>query len=235
MIKCLYANINSLNNKKELVRHYVEKNGVQCLMMVETKTKENQSVKYRNWDMIIRHGNILNENTRGGSMVQARREVSIGKSNPPHLNNPWNEVLHFTISFKNEKIHIFLVYMHHSSTYIEENLLVKASQFKYSIIIGDLNMTNRKKKQLNNFTKNSDFVEIRIPPTFLMENNPDSTPDRIICTKNILNNIKNIELTPDLGSDHLAIEFSLDLECSPMTYPMETKYNFSACKIKKVK
>lgn len=67
-----------------------------------------------------------------------------------------------------------------------------------------------------------------------MENNPDSTPDRFLCTKNILNNLKNIELTPDLGSDHLAIKFSLDLECSPMPYPIETKYNFSACKVKKI-
>ncbi|XP_044744112.1 uncharacterized protein LOC123306273 [Coccinella septempunctata] len=234
MIKCLYANINSYNNKKELIRHYIENNSIQCMMMVETKTKLKHNVKYKNWDTIIKHGNILNENTRGGSLVQAEKFISIGKSNPPHLNNPWNEVLHFTIPFKAERIHIFLVYIHHSSQYIEENLLVKASQYKYSMIIGDLNVNNRRKKQLKNFTSNSDFVEICTPPTFLMENNKGTTPDRFLCTKNILQNIKNVQLTPDLGSNHLAIEFDLDLESNPLIYPTETRYDYSKCHIGKV-
>lgn len=31
-----------------------------------------------------------------------------------------------------------------------------------------------------------------------MENNPDSTPDLLMCTRNIKDNIQNITLTPDL-------------------------------------
>lgn len=62
-----------------------------------------------------------------------------------------------------------------------------------------------KKKQLANFIKNTKFVKLKTPPTFLMTNNPDTTPDTILCTENIIKNFSKIELSPDLGADHLAI------------------------------
>lgn len=203
-------------------------------MFVETKTKINTNIQYRDWRTLYKHGSILNQNNRGGALVQAANRVNIGKNNPPHFNNPWNDVLHFTVPFNNEKIHIFLVYIHHSSQLVEENLLVKASQYKYCIILGDFNVNIRRKTQINNFLKNSDFIRINTPPTFLMENNPDSTPDLLMCTRNIKDNIQNVSLTPDLGSDHLGIEFSLDTKKEPEEYTQETKSLYDKCNTEEV-
>lgn len=148
MLKFLYANINNYINKKELIRYYLEHKNVDCTMFVETKTKATTNIQYRDWRTLFKHGSILNQNTRGGALVQASNRVKIGRKNPPHFNNPWNDVLHFTVPFNNEKNHMFLVYIHHSSRLVEENLLVKASQYKYSIILGDFNVNNRKKLKL---------------------------------------------------------------------------------------
>ncbi|KAK9872161.1 hypothetical protein WA026_016215 [Henosepilachna vigintioctopunctata] len=234
MTRILYANINSFDNKKELTRHYIKNNNINCAMFVETKTKTTSNTNYEDWRCICKHGTIQNRNIRGGALVMAEKTIEIGKGNPPHLNNPWNDVLHFTIPYQDDKIHFFLVYIHHSSQLIEENLLIKASQYKYCIILGDFNTNTRKRTQIEKFLRNSDFIKITTPPTFLMQNNPDSTPDLILCTKNIKRNIHNINLNPDLGSDHLAIEFSLNTNIKPTEYSQENKFIFDKCNIKEV-
>lgn len=182
-IKILYANINSYYSKKHLINYYVEKNDIKCNMFVETKTGINTLTNYRDWITIQKHGNVVNTNVRGGSLIQCAKHLKIGKANPPHFNNPLNETIHCTIPFKNNKIHIFLTYIHPNSATIEDNLFVKASQYEYAIIIGDFNVNNRKKKQIQHFLNNSDFVQISTPPTFIMANNENSTPDLFFCTK----------------------------------------------------
>lgn len=203
-------------------------------MFVETKTKESHNVQYKNWKTISKIGSVLNANVRGGSIIQAEQWMKLTKLNPPHMNNPWNETIHVAIPFKDDKLHFFLTYIHHTSNKIEENLLIKAAQYKYAIIIGDLNFNTAKRKQINQFMKNSDFVQLKTPPTFIMENNPNSTPDAILYTKNIQPNIKFIELTPDLGSDHLALEFTLDLDATPTEYPQENIFLYDKCNIDEV-
>ncbi|XP_044762349.1 uncharacterized protein LOC123319436 isoform X1 [Coccinella septempunctata] len=67
-----------------------------------------------------------------------------------------------------------------------------------------------------------------------MENNPDSTPDLFFCTRNIRSNIENINLTPDIGAEHLAIEFTVDMLRKPMEYSQETKMLYEKCNIGEV-
>lgn len=135
----------------------------------------------------------------------------MGKANPPHINNPLNECLHLTIALGKKKLHLFLVYIHPHSR-IEETILVKAALYDNAIIIGDFNANQQKNKQINNFIRNSIFEQIPMPSTFIMENNPSSTPDVTFCTKNYRNNIKKFRKVTDLGSDHLGFEFSFDLQ-----------------------
>lgn len=63
----------------------------------------------------------------------------------------------------------------------------------------------------------SDFKMINTPPTLLMQNNPDPTLDLLTC--NIKDNTQHVTLTPDLGSNHLAIQFSLDMDKEPEEFP----------------
>lgn len=124
---------------------------------------------------------------------------------------------------------IFLAYIHASSI-IEENILVKAVQFKYALIIRDFS-TNRKNKQLQQFIQICIFIQISTPPTFLMKNNPDSTPDIILCTNNIKNHISTTAI-PDLTSDHLAIELIIDLSTPLNSIPDSIIKNNYRCDMK---
>lgn len=202
-----------------------------CNLFVEAKINEKHNTDYRDWTTIKKFGNKTN-NTRGGSLIQCCRELNLGKANPPAMNNSLNETLHCTIPIGNEKLHVFLSYIHPLSK-IEENIFRKAAQYKYALLIGDYNCNKRKRKQIQQFLDNSDFTQIKTPPTFIMSNNPPSTPDIVICTNNLKNYIKT-KLVPDLGSDHLAIEIMLTL---PNQLPRNTEdvhLNLEKCNIEKV-
>ena len=197
-------------------------------MCVETKNKEHVN-GFQDWDIIQKKGNIVNVNTRGGCLAQSKRNLRMGKGNPPRINNPKNSCLHFTIPYNKAKLHIFLVYIDNGSI-IEETIFTKASLYDFCIIIGDFNPnTTRKKNQLKNFLSSSSFTRIHTQPTFLMPNNPSSTPDVFMCTKNIQNNITKVELIPDLGSDHLAIQFKFNLQANPINLPPETFLDLANC------
>lgn len=201
-------------------------------MFVETKIREDQALEYQDWN-ILNHIGEKDERVRGGSLVKCHPSLRMGKANPPSINNRKNETLHFTLPFKEEKLHIFLVYIHPCSK-IEETIFTKALQYKYAIIIGDFNVNKVKKRQINNFIQNSNFIQVPTMPTFLMNNNPDSTPDIILHTSNLKNNVTEIELTPDLGSDHLAMMIELDLEKPIQEEQGSFTYNFNKCNIKKL-
>ena len=212
-IKFLYSNVNGYSRRKILLNNYIENNSIDCVMIVETKTTTGSNVGYKDWFKSQRNGIILNKNARGGSAILGHPKLNLKRENAPYCSNPYNDILHVSMPLiGNEKLHIFLAYIHPLDNKIEENLLIKASQYDYAIIIGDLNMNSMKSKQLSNFCNNSNFCRIRTPPTFLMTHNPDSTPDVLLCTSNIENMIANVSLSPDLGADHLAIELSITID-----------------------
>ena len=173
-VNILYTNVNSYTPKKHIINHTIEKHNINCALFVESKTKPDANTNYQNWHILRCDGNIVNNNIRGGSLVQVHPNLKMGKANAPQINNPLNNALHFTIPFQDDKLHIFLIYIHPSSN-IEENIFSKAMQYKYAMIIGDFNINQTKRKQLNNFLKNTHFVKVDTPPTFIMPNNPDST------------------------------------------------------------
>lgn len=61
-----------------------------------------------------------------------------------------------------------------------------------------------------------------------MPNNNDTTPDILLHTKNLINHIQNIELIPDLGSDHFGITFELICNIEIKEEPF-LKYNLNSC------
>lgn len=232
LLNILYNNINSYQRKKHLVNHFVENNNISCILLVETKTKTDNNTSYRDWNTIQLNGSHITNIPRGGSLVQAHPNLKIRKENSPSINNHLNETIHFSIPFLEDRLHLFLVYIHPTAR-IEENIFVKASLYKYALIIGDFNINRSKQKQLNTFLQNSDFKKYDTAPTFLMPNNRDTTPDIILHTNNITNNITQVELTADLGSDHLGFKLKLDLQ---QITPIEVirKYSFNKCNIDKV-
>lgn len=201
-------------------------------MFVETKLRDDLDIQYKNWN-IIKHIGEKDLRARGGSLIKCHPSLKMGKENPPSINNKKNETLHFTLPFKNDKIHVFLVYIHPWSK-IEESIFIKAAQYKYSLIIGDFNVNKTKNKQINEFLKNNHFEKVLTPPTFLMDNNQDSTPDIILHSANLKDNIKKVELTTDLGSDHLAILVDFDFEATPIEEPKTVSYNYSKSNIKQI-
>lgn len=202
------------------------------VLFVETKTKAEQHIKYRDWQTIQKQGYITNK-TRGGSLILLKPTIPLGKANPPSINRPLNECLHFTIPFDNEQIHIFLVYIHPHQP-LEKNIFSKAAQYKYVIIIGDFNLNPSKRKQLQSFLDNSSFKQRHTEPTFLMPANNDTTPDILIHTENIMEIVKDISLTGDLCSDHLAITFKICTNQSPSIQTEMTKYNLTRTNVQKV-
>lgn len=54
-------------------------------------------------------------------------------------------------------------------------------------------------------------MEFPTPTTFLRSNITGSRPDRFYSIANLYPILSNINLTTDLCSDHLSIEFSIDL------------------------
>ena len=94
---------------------------------------------------------------------------------------------------------------------IDETIFTKAALYKYSIIVGDFNVNKAKLKQIKIFLDNSTFKKAVTPPTFIMTNNPDSSPDLILYTENMKKNI-SIQTVTDIGSDHLGFEIVVDIK-----------------------
>lgn len=69
-------------------------------MFVEAKIKDSDNTQYRNWTKLQEIGHQI-QNTRGGSLVQCHPSIRCGKANSPIINNPLNEVTHFSLPFKN--------------------------------------------------------------------------------------------------------------------------------------
>lgn len=55
--------------------------------------------------------------------------MRLQKNNPPIINNPLNETIHFSIPFKDDRKHIFLVYIDPRSN-IEDTIFPKAVLYK---------------------------------------------------------------------------------------------------------
>lgn len=233
-LNIIYANINSYIRKKTVINHFIQQNNIHCGLFVETKTRETSAVNYQNWNTVHHPGNIVNTNIRGGSLIQLHPDFKMIRANSPAINNVLNDCLHVAIPFLNEKLHIFLAYIHPTSM-IEDPIFTKAALCKYAIIIGDFNVNNnRKKKQLDRFLCTTNFDIYRTEPTFIMPNNEDSTPDLILYTKNLENNFKKVSVTPDLGSDHLSIHIQFNMQSPPILSTQTIKYRFHKCKIEQV-
>jgi hypothetical protein len=232
-LNILYSNINCYSNKVQLINHYTENNNINCRLFVETKTKKETNIKYQNWNTIQKNGNITNKNSRGGSLIQVHPSIKMGKENQLHITNPLNEALHFTTPYQNDKLHIFLVYIHPTAR-IENNIFTKASLYKYCIIIGDLNLNKQKKRQLKIFLDNSNFKRHPTLPTFIMENNPSTTPDVLLYSRNIASSIEDVQLTSDLCSDHLAMVVRMNMQISPQDDQEIHKIDIKNCKIDEV-
>ena len=231
MVNILYTNVNSYSPKRYLINHTIEKYDIKCALFVESKTKPEANTKYRNWNVLRHDGNIANVNIRGGSLVQAHPSLNLGKANAPVINNTLNDVLHFTFPFKEDKLHIFLVYIHPTSS-IENSIFNMAMRYKYALIIGDFNVNSAaKRKQLNDFIRNTNFVKATTPPTFIMPNNNDSTPDLVLHTKNITHNLCKIDVLPDIGSDHLSLIIAFDSNKPIIPEEPIIKHKFDKCNI----
>nr|CAI5841033.1 unnamed protein product [Callosobruchus analis] len=126
------------------------------------------------------------------------------------------------------------VYIHPLSK-IEEAILTMASIKKYAIIISDFNVAsnNIKRRQIADFLSTTSFLKVETLPTFLMENNEDTTSDLLFYTSNLDNTIERVVLLPDLRSDHLALHVTLNLETSINTEQV-VKYNFRKCNMEAV-
>lgn len=234
-LKIIYSNINSYIGKKSQVNHYIQNHDISCALFVETKTRRESPTSYQDWSVIHHPGNVVNTNLRGGSIIQMHPRLKLGKSNPPSINSPLNDCLHVTTPFRDEQLHIFLVYIHPTSL-IEETILTKAVLYRYSLIIGDFNVnSSQKKRQLNRFLNSTNFEKYDTGPTFIMPNNNDSTPDLILYSDNLINSIKKVKLTPDLGADHLGIQIDLDTQSNTAIYdPGTIRYKFHKCKVEEV-
>ena len=232
--KFLYNNINGFFSKELLLKNYIEKESVMCCLLVETKTKDPKVIRHRDWSILQKHGNTLNGNARGGAAVLCAPSLNLRKENPPSLNNALNDCLHFSIPYNNDHIHIFLLYSHATST-IEPTVLHKISQYENVILIGDFNFNQTKSRLMKTFLNNSDFIHHKTNPTFIMSNNPDSTPDRLYSTANLKDVIKDIKLVSDIGSDHLGIQFSLKMHLVVTPSPhCNFKYNLNKTNLKLV-
>lgn len=227
-LNIIYNNINSFIPKKHLINNFIENNDIDCALFVETKIKKEVAVKYRNWNIVQIHGNVIN-NARGGSLALLKHNFKMRKENAPITNNRLNEALHFSIPFMDNHLHVFLLYIHPLYN-IDDTILTKARMFKYAIIIGDFNLNRTKSKQLKTFLFNSDFKKILTEPTFLMPNNTDSTPDLILHTNNLTNNFTEVKLVTDLGSDHLGIKIKFNMLQTPIAEPTRiVKYLYDRC------
>lgn len=218
--------MNCYQNKNHLIKNFIEKHGINCTAFVETKNKPETNINYRNWTVVTQYENTLNCNTRGGAIFQLHPDTKMRKENPPRINDTRNNAMHISIPFLEDRFHIFLVYVHNNS-HIENSILNKSKLFKYAILLGDFNPNRRRRLQISDFLQSSNFVQISTPPTFIMPHNNDTTLDLIFCTDNIKNNITNIEVTPDLGCDHLSIIWTVDTG-TPITHaPTPEKFNFN--------
>lgn len=234
-LNILYSNINSYVGKKRLINHFIQKNDVSCAMFVETKTSPDSEVRYQGWNTVHQPGNVLNTNLRGGCLIQLNPRYKLIKENPPVINNPSNNCMHVAIPFKNDRLHIFLVYIHPNSL-IEETIFTKAALYKYCIVVGDFNVNNQqKKRQMNRFLSSTSFEQHKTDPTFIMPNNNDTTPDLILYTGNLKYNIKKVELVPDLGADHLGFQINFNMNmASPPVQNSTIKYKFHKSNMERI-
>ncbi|KAL3276134.1 hypothetical protein HHI36_020853 [Cryptolaemus montrouzieri] len=126
------------------------------------------------------------------------------KRNAPRINDPLNDSINFIIPIENDELHIFLIY-NHPTSYLEETTLNMSVNYKYSLIIGDFNINNSKKRRnLNNFLHRSSFSMAETPT--------NTMPDLILFSPNMKNFIENIDVIPDLRSEHLSIILSLNVD-----------------------
>lgn len=138
-MKFIYNNIQSYSTKKMILNNYIENSNISCWLLVETKAHEDTTISYRDYDVLKLTGSKIGRNVRGGSAVMAHREMRITKQNSPKMNFPTNECLHFSLPFRGDHLHILLTYIH-PVCMIDPTLLIKASTYKYCILIGDFNI-----------------------------------------------------------------------------------------------
>lgn len=72
-LNILYSNINGYLAKKEQVYNFMNNNDINLAMFVESKTKENNTVVYKNWKIIQQNGAQIHNHARGGSLVNTSR------------------------------------------------------------------------------------------------------------------------------------------------------------------
>ncbi|KAL3275389.1 hypothetical protein HHI36_020153 [Cryptolaemus montrouzieri] len=209
-------NINTISTNKKnlgslLVNNKDKTNDINCALFVETKTKPEDNVQYRDWSIIRHDSNIVNHNSSGDSLAQIHPSLGMKKRNALRINHPLNDALHFMIPFRNDEVHPFLIY-NHPTSFLEEAILNMAVNYKFSLIIGDFNINNsRKRRNLNNFLQKSNFHMAETPPTSIMPNNEDTTPDSIVYSSHMRYLIQNVDVIPGLGSDHSSIILNLDM------------------------
>ena len=236
-LNIVYGNIQSYANKKHLLNYYLEQNNVNICLMVETKVHMGKEITFRDWSCIQNSGYQLTNYPRGGAAALLHPSIKVGKQNCPKLNNNLNDCLHFTVQIDDldEKLHIFLTYIHPFSK-LEENIFIKASLYKYAIIIGDFNLNKSKNKHLNFFLSHSNFVHYKTNPTFIMPGNKDTTPDVFLLSSNLLGFVDKVDLFPDLGSDHLSFYISINFPNSNYINNNLScnKINFNKCNISNV-
>lgn len=230
-LRVLYANINSYHPKSHIIGNFINFNHINCAMFVETKSKT--AIKFKNWRVTEKAGNIINRGVRGGAVAMCDPVLQMGKSNPPRINSELNNALHFTIMIGIEALHIFLIYVHPHSQ-IEESIFNMASLHHNCLIIGDFNPNPTKTRQINRFVSSTNFSRIRTAPTFVMVNNQSTTPDMIFCSRNIRSLITHVAVIPDLCSDHLGILIHLKLTTPiPRPIPKIIK-NYNLCNMEVV-
>ena len=239
-IHLLQINVNGLRSKIEELRLYVEETSPDVILISETKLNNNPTPLIPNY-LTAATRDRQNEHTGGGGVaIYIRNNIDFSNISPDI-----DDMAAIEIKLNNnQKIGILCFYRHPMAplldqyTYLEEI----SKNYRHLIIGGDLNAkhqfygsksTNRAGDSLFNLCEQLDLTVGNNPdePTFISSlTNTKDIIDYWLMSAKISKRHYRSWTGDDVGSDHLPLHLSIDLQTQPLKHEKKAVRMWKNCR-----
>lgn len=219
-LKVGFCNVNGLARKRPLVESFLHDNEIFIFGMAETHFKENLRYSLSGYKC-FRQDRSTQGQPRGGVAIFLRHNINaIRIPLPVAFRN--HEAIMLKISVANTQLYFCAIYVPPNSP-IPVALLNHIIAYPKVIIMGDFNarhtdfrdrIVNANGNTLSNFIIGNNITRLQCPdPTFVGFHGV-STPDHILVSPTLLNQISNISIENSIASDHLPVVFSVHINAT---------------------
>ena len=218
-LKCVYANVQSIFNKKKEIELYLDENKIDIMMFTECWiNKDHSSSEYSFSEF---QPPIVAKKNRGGTCIYVRNQISYIEVKPPY---PIEDSCWVTVKTENNIERLYAVIYRSPNSPIEnnqklfENLKWAKENFKELVITGDFNLPTIVLETENAVSSyDNEFVDlleelglhqlVKVPTRYREGQAPSLLDLLITSDQNIIENL--VYASPFGKSDHMSFEFQI--------------------------